>query len=373
MTGHQVASVLAIGAGRGGVADVFARVTRELRERGHTMTVWPAPVGGAPGAAGLLMAWRGRRELRGAELVHLEFGANDTGVFWLALAATCLRRDCVVVAHDYPELAHAPAAGLLPTRPRLAGALARRLLSPLLDGVLTRLIIRRAGVLVSFGPLAVQGLRGRGGREVVEVRHGGDPPSGPALAPSRGEHILFAGFIGPGKGVDVLLAAWQQVGAELGLPLVLAGAAESPNDRWFDELMRAGDAGPNPPRRLGHVAGEAGFQALIERAALVVLPYRRSNPASGILVRAMHAGRAVLATPVPATHGVIESGVNGVLVPAGDAQALAKALVELAGDPELRDRLGRAAAVTAAREFTWARHAEGLEGAYARAMQRRQR
>jgi colanic acid/amylovoran biosynthesis glycosyltransferase len=45
---------------------------------------------------------------------------------------------------------------------------------------------------------------------------------------------------------------------------------------------------------------------------------------------------------------VVEDGVNGLLVEPGDPDALAAALGRLLGDPGLADRLGRAAAQTAA-------------------------
>jgi len=42
---------------------------------------------------------------------------------------------------------------------------------------------------------------------------------------------------------------------------------------------------------------------------------------------------------------VIEDGVNGLVVPVGDSDKLAKALLRLLGDPDLRQRLGQAARV----------------------------
>jgi glycosyltransferase involved in cell wall biosynthesis len=115
------------------------------------------------------------------------------------------------------------------------------------------------------------------------------------------------------------------------------------------------------------VAGEAAFRELIEGAAVVVLPYRRSSPASGILVRAMHAGRAIVATPVPAVEGVLHDEENALLVPREDAAALAAAIRRLLREPATRDRLGTSAAATAASRFTWSAHAAGLERAYDRA------
>ncbi len=311
-------------------------------------------------------AVRARAALRRAATVHIEFGCNDTEVFWFALAATTLRSDCVVVAHDHPRLAHAPGAALTAGAGRLGSAVGYRVLSPLLDRALQRRLIRRAGLLVGFGDQAAEDLSAAGARAVEVIPHGSDPAPAGAPAPSAGESVLFAGFIGPSKGLDVLLAAWGEVGAGLGLPLLIAGAAPPPNDVWLAGLLAAHPAEP-APQLLGPVPGEAAFQGLVARAAIVVAPYRSSSPASGVIARAMGAGRAIIATPVPAVQGLIRDGESGLLVAPGDARALAEALRRLAGDPDLRDRLGAAAARTAGERLSWDAHLDGLERAYARA------
>jgi glycosyltransferase involved in cell wall biosynthesis len=355
-------SILAVGAVRGGVADVFNRVVSELRGRGHGVQVIAVPRGRAPAWAGVKAAMAARRALHQAGTVHLEFGSNDTEAFWFALAAVLLRRDCVVVAHDYPELIHAPGAGLLPTSLRLTSALAHRVLSPLLDRVLARVVLRRAGVVVVFGEAARTGWLGAGARRVEVISHGGEPGAGDAPPPSRGDSVLFAGFLNQGKGIDTLLQAWALIGEHAELPLVLAGEPNEPE--WFEETMRRFPTIANPPRVLGPVPGERAFQELIARAAVVVLPYRYSSPASGVLVRALSAGRAVIATPMPAMRDTVRDGENGLLVPVDDPGALADAILRLCDCPGERDRLGAAAAETARRLFTWSRHVDGLESAY---------
>ena len=58
------------------------------------------------------------------------------------------------------------------------------------------------------------------------------------------------------------------------------------------------------------------------------------------ILEAMSLGKPVVATAVGGVPSVIESGVNGLLVPPGDPQSLAASLNELAGDENLRQRLG---------------------------------
>jgi glycosyltransferase involved in cell wall biosynthesis len=61
------------------------------------------------------------------------------------------------------------------------------------------------------------------------------------------------------------------------------------------------------------------------------------------LFEAMAAGRAIVSTSVDGCREVLEDGVTGLLVPPGDAAALADALVRVLGDPDLREGLGRRA------------------------------
>ena len=65
----------------------------------------------------------------------------------------------------------------------------------------------------------------------------------------------------------------------------------------------------------------------------------------------MALGRPIVATAVGGIPEVIQDGVNGLLVPPEDPTALAEAVVRLLSDPELRARLGGAAA--AAVEDRW--------------------
>lgn len=80
----------------------------------------------------------------------------------------------------------------------------------------------------------------------------------------------------------------------------------------------------------------------------------RSGKREGIpvvLMEAMSSGVPVVASRLSGIPEIVRDGENGRLFPTGDATALADALVELAADRGLRDRLGRAARATALRSF----------------------
>lgn len=67
----------------------------------------------------------------------------------------------------------------------------------------------------------------------------------------------------------------------------------------------------------------------------------------------MAAGRPVVASGIGQIAELIDDGVNGLLCPPGDANALAERLKQLQGEPELRIRLGQAAREAMLRNHTW--------------------
>ena len=61
-----------------------------------------------------------------------------------------------------------------------------------------------------------------------------------------------------------------------------------------------------------------------------------------VAVEGMLVGRPVVASNVGGLTGIVQEGVTGLLVPPGDAEALARALDALLDNPELRARMGHA-------------------------------
>jgi glycosyltransferase involved in cell wall biosynthesis len=305
-----------------------------------------------------------RRALRSADVVHVEFGSLDGACFWFGLMAALLRDDVVAVVHDPPLMALAPGAALIRTGTRWRDVVGHRLLAPLLDGCLRRAFARRVAVGVTLSEPGRRAWVGPAPSRLQVLDLGADPPSAGAPPPSAGAHVLFAGFIAPGKGIEVLLEAWAKVGRSTRLPLVIAGdETPGPSNGYRASLQESSRRLASPPRWLGAVSDEE-FASLVSRAAIVVLPYLRSNPASGVLVRAMVEGRAIVASRVPAALDALTDGGDGLLVPVGEAAPLGDALAGLLADGALRDRLGAAAAARATGRFTWERHTAGLERAY---------
>lgn len=97
---------------------------------------------------------------------------------------------------------------------------------------------------------------------------------------------------------------------------------------------------------------------LCQRATVNVVPIENVQTASGqvTLVEAMMFGRATVATRCPGTEDMATDGVQTLLVPAADPQAMADAIEALWSDEALRQRIGRAAL-----EHTWTELSEAAE------------
>ena len=90
--------------------------------------------------------------------------------------------------------------------------------------------------------------------------------------------------------------------------------------------------------------------SLLQEANIAVLPsYYEGLPR--FVLEAMASGVPVVATDIPGCRMAVQHGVNGLLVPPGNAQALADAILHLLKQPQLREELGRAGRTRAAALF----------------------
>jgi glycosyltransferase involved in cell wall biosynthesis len=81
-------------------------------------------------------------------------------------------------------------------------------------------------------------------------------------------------------------------------------------------------------------------------------------------IEAMSSGLAVVGSRVGGMVETIEDGVTGLLVPPGDGDALATAVVRLLDDSETRHAMGRAGRDIAQAKFTWPLLAGQVVGVY---------
>ena len=116
----------------------------------------------------------------------------------------------------------------------------------------------------------------------------------------------------------------------------------------------------------------ADVRAQLGDATMLVLPNARTAISERYtsplkLFEYLAMGRPIVASDLPSLREVLTDGQTALLVPPGHPQALADALLRLAGDWTLSAALGRAARALAA-DFTWDRRAERVESALAAAV-----
>jgi len=109
----------------------------------------------------------------------------------------------------------------------------------------------------------------------------------------------------------------------------------------------------------------AQLPSLLAKADVFALPCRvlDNGDRDGIpnaMLEAMAVGLSVVSTPVSGITEVIRTGVNGVLVPSEDPDALANALEELSRNRALCTELGHRARATVVSRFSWERNIETL-------------
>jgi glycosyltransferase involved in cell wall biosynthesis len=179
--------------------------------------------------------------------------------------------------------------------------------------------------------------------------------------------VAYAGHLYPWKGVDVLLGALARLPHQRGL--IIGGHEAEPDlERLRSTARSLGIA--DRIEWTGMVAPR-DVPRLLSRAEILVLPNQSTTISSHFtsplkLFEYMAAGRAIVASDLPALREVLTDGENAVLVPPGDPDALAAAITRVLADAALRERLGRAA-FDAAAAFGWDRRAAALEAVLERA------
>ncbi len=160
--------------------------------------------------------------------------------------------------------------------------------------------------------------------------------------------VLSAGRLVPWKGFDSLIRLAAGMKGEFpGLRWLVAGGGPGEDD--LRRLMKEVGAGPEVTL-LGSVPRER-MAEYMTACDLFVL-WSGYEGLSHVLLEAMRAGRAIVASDAGGNPELIETGKSGRLVPWRDDPALGRTLADLCRDPGERERLGRGAAAAASR-FAW--------------------
>ncbi len=235
-------------------------------------------------------------------------------------------------------------------------------------------LYRSADAVVTYGPHVSEYARLRGARNVHIAPQAVDnafwsapatgPPEDPAWPAESKVRFLFVGRPAREKGLHVLLDAWQRVALDpLDASLVIVGTQQSGRaDGGFGQNARG-------VVFVGHLE-PAQLRNFYAASDVVVVPSIATptfrEPWGLVINEAFNQRLPALVTDAvgAAAGGLVRPGINGLVVPAADADALASAIGTLAADRHLRARMGSAGAETV-RGYTHAAWAEGFSGALA--------
>jgi hypothetical protein len=167
----------------------------------------------------------------------------------------------------------------------------------------------------------------------------GIPPDGPLIG--------MVGRLQRWKGIHVFVAAMARVHAvRPDVRAVIVGAPHETEPRYADELRAQSHS-----LGLGGVVTFAGFQSNVPEwmQAMDVFVHASDREPFGIVViEAMALGKPVIAGAGGGPAEIVTDGENGLLVPYGDEQSLAQAILRYLDDHAFAARLGAAARVRAA-------------------------
>ena len=154
-----------------------------------------------------------------------------------------------------------------------------------------------------------------------------EPPSPPVTAAYIGRMIAI-------KGVATLVEAQRLLRAKgVELQLLLVGTPDLANPSSFDETtLRAWSQLPG----IAWCGHREDVRAIWAAAHIATLASEGGEGVPKTLLEAAAVGRAIVATDVPGNRDIARDGINAILVPPGDAAALAAALETLARDPARR-------------------------------------
>jgi glycosyltransferase involved in cell wall biosynthesis len=183
-----------------------------------------------------------------------------------------------------------------------------------------------------------------------------DDPGEPAPVDRRDGGALYVGRLVEEKGVETLLRAWRDHDPGTSLTIVGDGPMRDLVDRAADhDHVRA--LGWRDPAEVTKLTAEAD---------LVVVPsewYEAGPPL--VMLQALAAGTPVVSTDLANISGSAQAADAAVVFRPGDAAGLASAVASVAGDRDLRERLGHAGRALYLRDHTPAQVVSTLETVYA--------
>jgi glycosyltransferase involved in cell wall biosynthesis len=207
--------------------------------------------------------------------------------------------------------------------------------------------------------------------DAIDVIHLGVPTESFAFAPRPPRaaeeplRLLFVGSLWEGKGPHTAVRALGRV-VRAGVRAHLDLCGSGPES--FLKVLRGviSEEGVASQVTLHGRVDRDVVRRFCQSHDVLVFPSEWDEPFAAVPLEAMSSGMAVVATTAGGTPEAVVDGETGLLVPSADPDALARALLRLAQDGELRRRLGVTAARVARERFDLGAYVGRLEAYYRR-------
>jgi phosphatidylinositol alpha-mannosyltransferase len=181
----------------------------------------------------------------------------------------------------------------------------------------------------------------------------------PDAEPANRDHtVVFVGRHDPRKGLAILLRAWPQIHAATGARLRLIGT-DPLQYRLLHARLRFDESGIDV---LGIVPNEVRTHEL-ERAKVFVSPALGGESFGLVVAEAFACATPAVASDIPG-YAAVATPETSRLVPPGDPELLAAAVIDVLSDEDRRVEMGRAARAHALANYAWDDIARRLEEVY---------
>jgi phosphatidylinositol alpha-mannosyltransferase len=350
----------------GGVNNHIRSVAREMRRAGHVVKVLAPNSGPEPAELDLIRA--------SGNILTVPFAGSKAGISLSALMYGRVKRLLLEGSFDVLHL-HEPLAPALPlfvlrhatlvpraVRVATFHAFRRRPL-PGTGNSLFQAYLRKLDGLIAVSPSAqsYQSSYFPGDARVipngVDLQRFGAAEPLPAFRDGH-RNILYVGRLDDRKGFRHLLRAFRRVhAADPHVRLLVVGAFDDDEREPFAQQAAEWGIGAAVVF-IGPVSAES-LARFYRSAEIFCAPATGFESFGLVLLEAMAAGCAVVASDIDGYRSVLTAGLDGLSVPAGNAEALQRALRRLLDDDALRLRLAAAGRATAA-TYGWDRVARAI-------------
>ena len=156
-----------------------------------------------------------------------------------------------------------------------------------------------------------------------------------------GYNILYFGPLSSFRGIDVLLAAYDEIRKSFAQArLVILARGVKPDNRFIRKAESMANL-----EIVGGTLNQEEIIRYLQKSSVVALPFKfwPQVDCPSTILEAMSMKKAVVTTSIGAVQEIVTTGKNGIVVPPNDSKRLAQVIIALLNKPEIREEMGKKA------------------------------